>query len=51
MKEGGVEQQVTCMEETRNVYGILFSKPTKQKQVFGWLGTRGRVMLKCIVNK
>jgi len=32
MKEGGVERQVTCMAETRNVYGILFSKPTRKKK-------------------
>jgi hypothetical protein len=38
------------MGETRNVYRILFSKPTRTKKCFGKLDRRKKVTLKCIVN-
>ena len=49
MKEGGVKRQATCMGETRNVYRIVFSKPTrKKKKMFEGLATCRRVMLRSV---
>jgi hypothetical protein len=33
--EGGVKRQVIILGETRNVYRILFSKPTGKKKCLG----------------